>query len=146
MTGLIDDKSAVKIGKRSEPTSSWSGAAARSRHSRKQEVPNLIDTFTLKALSVKRAISCSSYGRSRGPHGPDAITPNTAAASPSSGTVTTYSSKAPATTISRDRWSESSRGSSEIEKKEEDQMSQRLPRVVLGALFLLFATAHIRRL
>ena len=60
MTGLIDDKSAVKIGKLlgADVILVGRGSSLRAYHRAYQkgrEVPNLIDTFTLKALSVETA-------------------------------------------------------------------------------------------
>jgi len=54
MTGLIDDKSAVKIGKLLGADVILVGRGSSLRVFQKnREVPNLIDTFTLKALSVE---------------------------------------------------------------------------------------------
>ncbi len=54
MTGLIDDKSAVKIGKLLGADVILVGRGSSLRAFQKgREVPNLIDTFTLKALSVE---------------------------------------------------------------------------------------------
>ena len=54
MTGLIDDKSAVKVGKLLGADVILVGRGSALRASDKgREVPNLIDTFTLKALSVE---------------------------------------------------------------------------------------------
>ncbi|MCU0844818.1 MAG: CsgG/HfaB family protein [Spirochaetes bacterium] len=54
MTGLIDDKSAVKVGKLlgADVILVGRGSALRA-YEKGREIPNLIDTFTLKALSVE---------------------------------------------------------------------------------------------
>ena len=54
MTGLIDDQSAVKVGKLLGADVILVGRGSSLRaYQKDMEVPNLIDTFTLKALSVE---------------------------------------------------------------------------------------------
>ncbi|RPI95687.1 MAG: hypothetical protein EHM32_05165 [Spirochaetales bacterium] len=102
MTGLIDDKSAVKVGKLlgADVILVGRGSALRAYEGEGKSLTSSTPSPS-KRSAWKPATFCSSSARNPEENGPAAITPSTAAVSRSYGTGTTSSLKARDTMISR---------------------------------------------